>query len=503
MFSKWRLVALFFLVASLLPLTASAAPTVTHGFITSFDGTQIRYNLFLPDGASSTNQVPVILRTHGWGGIGERTIGTGTLSKLLADGYAVLTWDQRGFGKSGGTVEIDHKDFEAKDVSALLDFAALQPAIKTQSAGNPVAGMTGGSYAGGIQLVSAAFDSRIDAIAPEIAWNHLPQSLFPNGVPKVGWDTLLYASGHLTRLQQEGKPANYNRSIHVAQVQTTATNDPSPFFDFFDERSPRHYTDYITAPTLVIQGSIDTLFTMNQGVANFLQIGDNASGTVPTKLLLYNTGHQIGTAVPIGTGADNARTRADNAILSWFAKYLRGQAVDTGPKVEFQNNFGQWDSATSWPVGGTTSATGTISNLSVTGAPVGGQVVNGNANGSTVSNPLARTNVFTASSDTRVVGVPHISGTVSGAATGAFLFFKLINTATNEVLSDQVTAYHVAGPILPGQPATFNIDLEGVSYLLTAGQSVALEISTGSPMFTSYRGSGLIDVTFNLSLPTG
>ncbi|HVF12360.1 MAG TPA: CocE/NonD family hydrolase [Actinomycetota bacterium] len=502
MFSKWRLVALFFLVASLVPLTASAAPTVTSGFITSFDGTQIKYNLFLPDGASSTNQVPVILRTHGWGGVGETTIG-GTLAKLLANGYAVLTWDQRGFGKSGGQIEIDHRDYEAKDVASLIDFASSRPEILLEAAGDPVVGMTGGSYAGGIQLASASIDSRIDAIAPEIAWNHLPQSLFPNGVPKVGWDTLLYATGHSTRLQQERTPANYNPMIHRAQLQTTATNDPAPFFSFFDERSPRHYTDDITTPTLVIQGSIDTLFTMNQGVSNFLQIGDNAGGTVPTKLLLYNTGHQIGTAVPIGTGADNARTRADNAILSWFAKYLKGQPVDTGPKVEFQNNFGQWDSAISWPVGGTTSANGTISNLSVTGAPVGGQVVNGNANGSTVSNPLARTNVFSATTNTRVVGVPHISGTVNGAATGAFLFFKLINTATNEVLSDQVTAYHVAGPVLPGQPATFDIDLEGVSYLLTAGQSVALEISTGSPMFTSYRGSGVVDVTFNLSLPTG
>ena len=32
--------------------------------------------------------MPVVLRTHGWGGAGETQVGSGTLSKLVGAGYA-------------------------------------------------------------------------------------------------------------------------------------------------------------------------------------------------------------------------------------------------------------------------------------------------------------------------------------------------------------------------------------------------------------------------------
>ena len=47
-------------------------------------------------------------------------------TSFIADGYNVVTWDARGFGTSEGIVMIDHPKFEAKDVSALIDFIAEQ-----------------------------------------------------------------------------------------------------------------------------------------------------------------------------------------------------------------------------------------------------------------------------------------------------------------------------------------------------------------------------------------
>ena len=59
------------------------------------------------------------------------------------------------------------------------------------AAGDPRMGMVGGSYGGGIQLVTAAIDPRVDAIVPTISWNTLNDSLYPNQAFKTSWGTLL------------------------------------------------------------------------------------------------------------------------------------------------------------------------------------------------------------------------------------------------------------------------------------------------------------------------
>ena len=47
--------------------------------------------------------------------------------------------------------------------------------------------MTGASYAGGIELVAAGIDRRIDAIAPAIAWHSLLTALYRDDLVKGGW----------------------------------------------------------------------------------------------------------------------------------------------------------------------------------------------------------------------------------------------------------------------------------------------------------------------------
>src|SRR5437868_11316944 len=133
------------LVLALMPATAAAYQIQDNQVATSFDGTKIVYTLFLPDSASRTHPVPAILRTHGWGGSRE-TSATGFVKQLLDNGYAVLTWDSRGFGQSGGTVEVDSPDFEARDASALVDVLQADPRVAKKK-GDPLIGMSGGSYA--------------------------------------------------------------------------------------------------------------------------------------------------------------------------------------------------------------------------------------------------------------------------------------------------------------------------------------------------------------------
>jgi predicted acyl esterase len=106
-----------------------------------------------------------------------------------------LTWDSRGFGESGGTVDVDSKDFEGRDVSALPDWLTTQPEQQLDGADDPRVGMTGASYAGGIELVAAAIDHRIDAIAPSIAWHSLLTALYRDDLVKGGWAAALAGLG--------------------------------------------------------------------------------------------------------------------------------------------------------------------------------------------------------------------------------------------------------------------------------------------------------------------
>ena len=54
--------------------------------------------------------------------------------------------------------------------------------------------MVGGSYGGGIQIVTAAIDCRVDAIVPIIAWHSLTTSLAKADTPKNGWASILIAA---------------------------------------------------------------------------------------------------------------------------------------------------------------------------------------------------------------------------------------------------------------------------------------------------------------------
>ena len=75
---------------------------------------QICYTLFKPAGATRKRPVPMIFHSHGWGG--SRTTDRAAFSRWLDHGYAVLSFDQRGFGESGGHAQVMNPAYEGRDV---------------------------------------------------------------------------------------------------------------------------------------------------------------------------------------------------------------------------------------------------------------------------------------------------------------------------------------------------------------------------------------------------
>jgi len=159
--------------------------------VTSSDGTKIVYSFFPAHGLAPGQRAPTVMNGPGYSS-GRASNTDATVATLLDHGYNVLTWDPRGFGDAGGNVEVDSPDYEAHDVQALIDYIAKQPEVQLDRPGDPRLGMTGSSYGGGIQNVSAAIDPRIDVITPNIAWHSLVTSLDKSNTAKGGWGSVLF-----------------------------------------------------------------------------------------------------------------------------------------------------------------------------------------------------------------------------------------------------------------------------------------------------------------------
>jgi alpha-beta hydrolase superfamily lysophospholipase len=113
---------------AILPSAQAEGPTVIDGCIESVpepgttDPVPICYSIHRPAGADADHPVPMVFHSHGWGG--SRTKAAGSFASWLDAGFAVLSFDQRGFGESGGKAHVEHPDFEGKDVQGLVDLVA-------------------------------------------------------------------------------------------------------------------------------------------------------------------------------------------------------------------------------------------------------------------------------------------------------------------------------------------------------------------------------------------
>ncbi len=167
-------------------------------------------SFFTPAGSG---RVPAIMLAHGFGE--TKNAVRPQAVQLARAGFAVLTWSARGFGTSTGQVALDSPDYEVKDVEQLVSWLARQPRVLLDHPGDPRVGIAGASYGGGIALLAAAYDHRIDAIVPQITWNNLATALFPNaagggpagGVFKRQWAGLLFAQGAVGFGAAGGGPA--------------------------------------------------------------------------------------------------------------------------------------------------------------------------------------------------------------------------------------------------------------------------------------------------------
>ena len=568
-------------LASIEPQAANGY-VYDRGYIRSFDCTPIVFNFFAPLDASPSHKVYTILEGPGWGSAGATTPDP----ELIADDYAELTWDPRGFGQSGGDVEIDSPAYEGRDVSSLISdvlagSSPVAPDIATDTGGvnqpsytndtpgdaaigQPAVGMTGVSYGGGIEFAVSAFDSRVKAMAPGWAWNNLDYSLFPGDVVKLGWDELLFGDGlaQIAATHTEGavgglptqvggtdgvQMGTFDPAVDEAEAKGIALGYPDEATRaWFLERSMAGYgtNGHVPdIPTLLIQGTVDTLFNLNDAWANFEQL-TTANPGLPVKLIAFCGGHvscPTGSS-PTGAGysdtasatspiapGESASTFTENATIAWFDTYLRGYSVGSNPvsatalpTVTYQDEDGNFYPATSFPTfahpSGATWVSAPVSGTVVShGIPTGTGPLGEDAvvtDGPTSSNDPGQFTVpvLTAGAGgLHITGEPHLSLAVTVLGNATELFFRLIDKNTGQVVDLQTTAQRAdnldladngAHATIPGSPLSFSIDMNGVAYELPAGDQLELQVSTSSVSFAPNRGAAVVQVQGTVSVPT-
>jgi ABC-2 type transport system ATP-binding protein len=265
-------------------------------------------------------RAPAILLAHGLGGSKDDT--RAEAMELARAGYAVLTWSARGSGNSTGEIALDSPDYEVKDTRQLIDWLAHRPEVQLDRPGDPRVGMAGDSYGGGISLMTAAYDSRVDAIVPRITWYDLADAIFPGGVFKKLWAGILFANNENGRAPTPC--GRFLPSLCAMYQKVAETGRPTDeAIRTLRRSSPSSVPGRIKVPTLLIQGQSDSLFPLDQADANA-----RAVSGAPVSVVWFQGGHD---------GGDQETSRVRALTRDWFDRWLGHRGAGGGPPTGGRN----------------------------------------------------------------------------------------------------------------------------------------------------------------------
>jgi ABC-2 type transport system ATP-binding protein len=524
--------------------TAAGAPAVhrSDAMLTGAGGVLLDTSYFT---AGGSERRPAVLIGHGFGGSKDDV--RGEAESLARDGYAVLTWSARGFGRSGGQIGLNAKDGEVADVSKLIDWLAARPQVELDAPGDPRVGVTGVSYGGAVSLLAAGYDHRVDAIAPRETYWNLSDALFPDGVYKKLWAGIFFSSGSASvpgagtdPTGTTGRPpassgaassaaaanplcgrftastcAMYQRVAQAGKPDTAAEQQLAAL-------SPSAVAAGIKVPTLIVQGQTDSLFTLAQSDAMAKAIKANGA---PVAVDWISGGHD---------GGDTEDARIDARVTAWFDHYLKGDTgTATGPafRVTRTGGLSSTDGSVTLrgassgdypglggsasravpltgpeqritnPAGGSPSAisavpgAGALSQLSDLGASLSVDFP-----GQTAAFESAKL-----TSGVTLTGAPTVTVKVATDAPDAVLFAKLYDVAPD---GDATLPASLAAPIrVAGSPqgSTVRIQLPAVDHDFASGHRLRLVLATTDLGYASPAAPATVSVSLVnplLTVPT-
>ncbi|MGY1802720.1 alpha/beta fold hydrolase [Blastococcus sp. SYSU D00922] len=537
------------------------------------DAVELDTTLFLPAG---DEPAPAVVLAHGFGGSKQSVADDA--QDLAERGYVVLTYSARGFGESTGQIGLNDPRYEIADLSVLIDLLAERDDVQLDGDGDPRVGVAGGSYGGAVSLLGAAYDDRVDAIAPQITWNSLTAALFPSqtgtvddatpaatpqddaaGVFKRLWAGLFFGVGSVpsgglldgfggangedgddgdtepaaadglslpdlssldpAAIEQALTCGRFRADICAAYQTAAATGTLTPeIAAVLDRSSPAGVLDRIDAPTLLIQGTQDSLFGLGQADANARGIA--ATGT-PVKVVWYAGGHDA-------AASDRVTEYLREQVVGWFDFHLRGQGEDPGTGFEYPaptglgSGVGRVQGGTQTvradvypglegaeptgrrdvelegstqpvvtPAGGTPGALTTVPGLGALTSALGGSTLE-------IPGQFAAFESEPLDAAVEVVGAPTAEIAVAAPAGTATLFAKLYDVAPGggtTLPAGLVAPLALTGLSAdPAQPTPVRITLPGIVHRFEAGHTMRLVVSSTDQAFALPAESSVYSV---------
>jgi len=299
------------------------APGLAHGAdftktdlnIAMSDGVQLAATYFQPTGTPPPAGWPAVVLLHGLGQTRNSSDfvnwspNSMAAQYLAPAGYAVLTFDARAHGQSGGLFTLDGPR-ELADLRELLTWLTTRHPIDAQHVG-----AYGASYGGGLVWKAAVEGLPLAAIVPVATWTDLREALAPQS---------LVRAGIVLSFSQDIPRERYSPDVLALLSDAIAERNVPAIRAYLASRSTRSQLGSLRVPTFILQGRRDFAFDANQAIAGYNRIRG------PKRLYLGDLGHLPAPNPPAEFDFVSLEIRA------WFDRFLKGvpNGIDKRPPIE-------------------------------------------------------------------------------------------------------------------------------------------------------------------------
>ncbi len=303
--------------------------------VESHDGEPLHVEVTRPD---VEGPVPTILVSSPYTD-GDRAAGERPYDELIRDwvprGYAVVIADVRGFGESGGCVEVWGPN-EQKDQAVLVEW------IADQAWSDGHVGMVGVSYVGTTPVQAAVqAPEHLDAIASVAAVVSAYEDWHFGGVPNgenllspVAYQALVGTPAQVQPEDPLATAVNHGNGL-CDPTLTARANDPRAVYDdFYEERDFKLGAGDIEAAVLYEHGFEDPNVKSAMVPGWFNEI------TSPKLGLFGHWSHQYA-----------VRGDQDTLLLAWMDAHVKGRDLgfDAVADVHVQTDEAQYRTGDTWP----------------------------------------------------------------------------------------------------------------------------------------------------------